>query len=181
MIFSKCSTKLCPDDNIVSKHNHTCQQTFLSPFFFSFCSRGQRWNSGYLDERESLNWGGKLPARKMIPPLFGTKLLHGLSRSAAHCFAPTWSFSDAITEDKNTWRQLQQMLAVFIRVSFWFVEWRKAALICSFFSGSYREISLQSTMEFTWLCDWSFGSAPEQAAGWWWSPWHGQNQKILQV
>lgn len=56
MIFSKCSTKLCPVDNIVLEHNHTCQQSFLSPVFSSICSRRLQWKGGYSDEREGSNW-----------------------------------------------------------------------------------------------------------------------------
>lgn len=58
MIFSKCSTKLCPDDNIVSEYNYTCQQTYLSCLFRASWRR-QQWNTDYPDKRGK--WVGGHP------------------------------------------------------------------------------------------------------------------------
>lgn len=62
MIFSKCSTELCPHDNTVMEFNHTCQQTSPRPLCSSAAGRGDdtetvviqmeggRWNWRQTDE-----------------------------------------------------------------------------------------------------------------------------------
>lgn len=99
MIFSKCSTKLCPDDNIVPGLQSHRQTDLPFPVFFNFSWRGtiaKQWLSWW--EREGLNWRGRLPTRGWNHLHLAREPPRSFSRSAAHCFASTWSFSDAATD-----------------------------------------------------------------------------------
>lgn len=179
MIFSKCSTKLCPDDNIVLEYNHTCQRTFLSLVFFSFCSRGQRWNSGYTDERESLNWGGSYPPERWFhlylakscfmasqdqqlqPDLF---LMPSLTRGILD---PTPAdvgniYPDIIlnSKKKGSCIDLVHFKCRLLRI----------------FSAKHNPQwkSPGSVIGHYWHCT---GTGRPKTAECWWSHWHGQNQK----
>lgn len=67
---------------IAPASRHSFPQSFLLLF------EGQRWNSGYPDERGSSNWRGKLPTWKMIPHLFRKKAASWLLKitSTLCCF-----------------------------------------------------------------------------------------------